>query len=189
MRSPTRDVRSSDGGSRTAVEGLARWVTQNLRWLKRQLKRPDRNEQDVDDLIQEAILRVAESCERHEIRDSASVMVRTVTRLSINDCRNRERHPYEAETIEELDKAIQLVDPTPLPEDVVALEQSWDLIARVLQTLDERTRRAFLLNRVQGLKYPEVARQLGVSLSTVEKDVTWVMALLIDAAQDRPRIP
>lgn len=186
MSSRSRTSLVSGNGDPTALESLAGWVSQNLRWLKKQLKRSDRSEQDVDDLIQEAILRVAESCERHEVRDSASVMVRAVTRLSINDCRDRRRHPYEPDTIEELDKVIQLVDPSPLPEDVVALEQAWDLVAGILETLDERTRRAFILNRVHGLKYHEVARQLGVSLSTVEKDITWVMALLVDAAQERP---
>src|SRR5678809_832573 len=96
--------------SSSALDPLATWVTRNLRWLKRQLRRRDRSEQDVDDLISEAILRVAESCERHEVRDTAGLLVRTVTRLSMNDCRDRARHPYEPESIETLEGVLPLID-------------------------------------------------------------------------------
>lgn len=171
--------------SRSTLESLAVWSVRNLKWLRKQVKRRDRSEQDVDDLIQEAILRVAESCERHELRDAAGVLVRTLSRLSINDCRDRARHPYVAEDIEALEEEgfALFVDPSLLPEDVLQAEQSWDLIARVMEPLDARTRKAFMLNRIHGMKYRDIARQLKVSASTVEKDIALVMALLIEAAQ------
>lgn len=169
--------------SRPILESLAAWTARNLRWLRRQVKWRDRSEEDVDDLIQEAILRVAESCGRHEVRDPAAVLVRTLSRLSINDVRDRARHPYADEDIETLDGIVQLVDPAPLPEDVIQAEQNWALIARVIERLDARTRRAFMLNRIHGMKYREIARQLQVSASTVEKDIALTMALLIEAAR------
>lgn len=169
--------------SRPTLESLASWTARNVKWLRKQVQRRDRSEQDVDDLIQEAILKVAESCERHEVRDAAAVLVRTLTRLSINDCRDRARHPYVSEDIETLDGYAPLADPSPLPEDVIQTEQSWAVIARVIEPLDTRTRTAFMLNRIHGMKYRDIARQLQVSSSTVEKDIALVMALLIEAAQ------
>jgi RNA polymerase sigma-70 factor (ECF subfamily) len=169
--------------SRPILESLAAWSARNLKWLRRQVQRRDRNEQDVDDLIQEAILRVAESCERHEVHDPAGVLVRTLSRLSINDCRDRARHPRVAEDIEALDSFSPVVDPSPLPEDVIQAEQNWALIARVIEPLDARTRQVFMLNRIHGMKYRDIARQMKVSASTVEKDIALVMALLIEAAQ------
>ncbi|KMS64665.1 hypothetical protein BVRB_017930 [Beta vulgaris subsp. vulgaris] len=169
--------------SRSTLENLAAWSARNLSWLRRQVTRRDRSAQDVEDLIQEAILRVTESCERHEIRDAAGVMVRTLTRLSINDCRDRARHPYVSEDIETLEGFAPLVDPTPLPEELLQTEQNWALIARVMEPLDPRTRTVFMLNRIHGMKYRDIAGQLKVSVSTVEKDVALVMALLIEAAQ------
>lgn len=162
---------------------LGAWALRNVAWLRRQVRRSDRNEQDVDDLIQEAILRVAESCERHEVREPAGALVRTLTRLSINDCRDRARHPYLPETIETLETFLPFVDPAPTPDALLETEQSWALIAKVLDTLDGRVRTAFMLNRLHGMKYGDIARQLKVSVSTVEKDVALVMALLIEAAQ------
>lgn len=184
MATPDRQLAVTTRGEPSPLEALGRWVRENLRWLKGQLRRRDRSEQDVDDLIQEAILRVAESCERYEVRDSASFLVRTVTRLSMNDCRDRQRHPYDPRPVEELDGITPLIDASPLPEEIANQQQQWKLIEEVLDTVDERTRKAFILNRIHGLKYAEVAQQLGVSASTVEKDITWVMALLIDAARD-----
>lgn len=184
MSAPDRHLAATARGEPSPLEALGRWVMENLRWLKGQLRRRDRSEQDVDDLIQEAILRVAQSCQRHEVRDSAGFLVRTVTRLSMNDCRDRERHPYDPRPVEELESITPLIDTSPPPEEVVSQQQQWNLIERVLDTVDERTRKAFILNRIHGLKYAEVAQQLGVSASTVEKDITWVMALLIDAARD-----
>jgi RNA polymerase sigma factor (sigma-70 family) len=158
------------------------WLQGNLRWLRPQLKRRDRSEQDVEDLIQEAILRVAESCERHEVRDPASLFVRTVSRLSINASRDRERHAHARESVEELEHVLPLIDASPSAEELIASEERWHLIAEVLEGVDERSRRAFLLNRIHGQTYEQIARQLGISSSTGEKDVTWVMALLYDAA-------
>ena len=172
--------------SRSTLESLAAWSARNLKWLRKQVTRRDRSEQDVDDLIQEAMLRVAESCERHELRDAAGVLVRTLARLSINDVRDRARHPHLPDDVEALEEKgfAFFVDPSPLPEEVLQAEQSWSLIARVIEPLDARARRAFMLNRIHGIKYRDIARQLQVSTSTVEKDIALVMALLIEAAHD-----
>ena len=45
-----------------------------------------------------------------------------------------------------------------------------------LRRLPERTRRAFWLNRMEGRSYDAIARDLGVSVSTVEKDMMRALA-------------
>jgi RNA polymerase sigma-70 factor (ECF subfamily) len=183
MPPSTRSLALPDGEPSSPLHALAGWVADNLQWLKGQLRRRDRSEQDVDDLIQEAILRVAQSCERHEVHDVAGMLVCTVTRLSMNECRDRARRPIEPESIEALDRVRPIIDASPSAEALIEAEENWALVKKVLDTVDERTRKAFLLNRLQGLKYRDIAQQLGISVSTVEKDITWVMGLLIDAAQ------
>jgi RNA polymerase sigma-70 factor (ECF subfamily) len=184
-------TRSSAEQRPPSLDALIGWLGNavNLRWLKRQIRRPDRTREDVDDLIQEAILRVVRCCERGEARDPAGILVRTVTHLSIDDCRSRARRPYVSRSIEELEHALPLVDASPMPEELVAQEQSWALIAQTLATVEQRAREAFLLNRVHGMTYPQIAKQFRVSSRTIEEDVTWVMALLIDAAHRRRRRP
>jgi RNA polymerase sigma-70 factor (ECF subfamily) len=172
------EVRSS------SFDALTRWLGNavNLNWLKSQLRRRGRSPDDVDDLIQEAILRVTESCERGEARDPAAVLVRTVSRLSINDCRDRGRHPYVDTPIEELDSFLPLIDAAPMAEELIAAEQRWSIIAETLETVSPRMREAFLLSRLYEMTYSQIARRLKVSERTIKEDITKVMAVLIDAA-------
>ena len=46
-----------------------------------------------------------------------------------------------------------------------------DLVAQTLESLPERTRQIFLLNRQEGLKYKEIAEELSISVKTVEDNM------------------
>lgn len=167
------------------LQSLARWVQKNTQWLAYQLRRRDRSRADIDDLIQEAILKTVKSCEQGGVHDPAAVLVRTVSRLSMNDCRDRGRHPNAS--FDEIETFSPFIDPSPLPDEVIAAEQIWSLVDEVLDEVDPRMREAFLLHRMDGLSYRQIARQLHVSPVTVQRDVTWVMALVMNAARRRRR--
>lgn len=55
------------------------------------------------------------------------------------------------------------------PEYVLAKREKLARAMAVLQTLPERTRVIFVLQRLEGMKYREIAEQLGISMSAVEK--------------------
>jgi RNA polymerase sigma factor (sigma-70 family) len=162
------------------MDRLTRWLTENARWLKSQLARRGFTREDAEDLIQEAYLRVYEYCERGVAREPEKVLVRTVMNLSINDHRYQRRHLYDS--IENL----PLVDPAPPAEEVLAAERRLALIVHTLEAVEARTREAFLLHRVDGLSYAQIAKQMGLSVSAVEKHIAWAMAVLLDA-QGRER--
>jgi RNA polymerase sigma factor (sigma-70 family) len=159
------------------MDRLTTWMASNLRWLKGQLRRRGRTTEEAEDLIQEAWLRVFEYCERGQVREPERVLVRTVSNLMRNEDRHRRRHPYVGQAVEEL----SLADAAPLPEEVLASRQRLTHVLNALATVDTRTREAFLLHRTDGLSYPQIAKQLGVSVSTVEKRIAWAMAVLLDA--------
>ena len=46
-----------------------------------------------------------------------------------------------------------------------------ELIVRTLDQLPERTRQIFKMNRFEGLKYKEIARELSISIKTVEANM------------------
>ena len=53
--------------------------------------------------------------------------------------------------------------------DAVLVEEELDVaVQRAVQSLPDRCREVFELSRVHGLKYAEIARQLGISVKTVE---------------------
>jgi RNA polymerase sigma factor (sigma-70 family) len=57
------------------------------------------------------------------------------------------------------------------PDTAAAARQELDLLLQALDVLPTRTQRIFFLNRLDGLSYPEIARALGVSVSTIEKEM------------------
>jgi RNA polymerase sigma-70 factor (ECF subfamily) len=159
------------------MDRLTTWLTHNVRWLMRQLRQRGRTREEAEDLIQEAYLRVYQYCERVEAREPERVLVRTVIRLAINDTRDRRRRAYSNQPIEEL----SLIDPSPSAEERIAAERCLDHLARTLETVAPRTREAFLLHRMDGLSYPQIARQMKISVSAVEKHIAWALAVLLDA--------
>ena len=165
------------------MDRLTIWLTENVRWLKGQLRRDGRTREDAEDLIQEAYLRVYEYCERGEAREPEKVLVRTIMRLSMNERRDQRRHRYLNQLIEDL----PLIHPSPLPEEELAAQSSLNLVIRTLETIEPRTREAFLLHRIDGLTYAQIARQMALSVSAIEKHIAWAMAVLLDAAQRKDR--
>ena len=67
----------------------------------------------------------------------------------------------------------------PLEERQIILETLQQL-DRMLDTLPPMTRRAFLLSRLDGLTYPEIAEQLGVSLRTVKRHMQRAFLACLD---------
>src|SRR5690606_39520721 len=57
-------------------------------------------------------------------------------------------------------------------ERIHAGRQAWGLLEAALRELPARVRNVFVLNRFEELSGVEIARRLGVSVSTVEKDLT-----------------
>lgn len=57
------------------------------------------------------------------------------------------------------------------PEQVIQGNEMAGIIDKTLKGLPERTRQIFLLNRINGLKYKEIADLLKISIKTVEADM------------------
>lgn len=65
----------------------------------------------------------------------------------------------------------QYVAPIALPDQVVAARQELVRLNDTVAALPERTRQIFLLNRLHACSYEEIAAALGLSYSTVEREI------------------
>lgn len=99
------------------------------------------------------------------VNDLGQYMMRSARNLAIDHLRSqRTRERTEAAMLPE-----QLVGPSTPMEDGHQANHQLHLVESALRQLPERTRHVFLLNRIHGQSYNEIARALGVSASAVEK--------------------
>ena len=59
------------------------------------------------------------------------------------------------------------------------------LLDQALKGVPHRARRVLILNRLEGWSYPEIAEHLGVSATTVQKDIRLALACCIDALSEK----
>lgn len=65
----------------------------------------------------------------------------------------------------------QYAAPAILPDQAAAARQELAFVVRAVAALPERTRQIFVLNRVHACSYDEIATALGLSYSTVEREI------------------
>ena len=134
--------------------------------VKAALRRRGRTEHDAEDLLQEAWLRMAGHGGSPVINPEAFLM-RAALNLSIDAHR---AHQGRGEEVA-LDDVI-LVDMAPGAEAVLLGKERMDRLAVCVERLPERTREILLAHRVDGRSYTDIARELGISVTAVEKHVT-----------------
>jgi RNA polymerase sigma-70 factor (ECF subfamily) len=144
--------------------------------LRRLLRSRGRSVEDTDDLIQEAFLRLQVYCRDHTVEKPEAFLVRTALNLSTDQARQDRSRPVEYGVLEKL----TLIDPSPSPDAVYAGQKRLQHWKHGLAALSPRRREVFLLNRLEGYSFPQIAERLGISLSMVEKHAARAVLFLTD---------
>lgn len=135
--------------------------------LLRLLRRRGHSREDAEDLIQDAFLSLHSYCQHAQVQSTEAFLVRAVLNRSVSFNRGQHRDLYVEDPVEEL----LIADRGPAPEEVLAADQRLERITRALNGVGPRTRDMFLMHRLLGFSYPEIARQLGVTVSAVERRI------------------
>jgi RNA polymerase sigma-70 factor (ECF subfamily) len=136
----------------------------------------------MEDLIQDAFLRMHVYCrEGGEVRNPEAFLVRTTLNLAINQQTRSRAHLYVEASVEEAHPSLAL---EPAPEEVLAAEERLGSVLGRIASMTPRTREIFLLHFVDDYTYPQIARQLGVSVSAVEKHMARGMLVLTEGQDD-----
>ena len=69
-------------------------------------------------------------------------------------------------------------------DEVLAARARLERVKVALGTLSPRTRAVFLMHRIDGMKYREIAAQLGITMSAVEKHVARAVVTLSEFDED-----
>jgi len=122
---------------------------------------------DVDDILQETFIRACAAAEKTAIRHPRSFMLKTAQNLALNHVTSAYQRLTDME-----DFSSSNVSPLTEPlESKVEAEERFLGFCRAVRTLPPQCRRVFVLRKVYGLSQQEIARQLNISESTVEKHI------------------
>ena len=118
----------------------------------------------AEDAVQEAFTRLWQNCVKVPLSKAKSYLFTTINNLFLDSLKRKKvALKYQAHRPE--DKTIQD------PEYLMREKEFKEKIDSVLESLPEDQRVVFLMNRIDKLKYREIAELLGVSQKTVEKRI------------------
>ncbi|WP_312594157.1 sigma-70 family RNA polymerase sigma factor [Comamonas terrigena] len=152
-------------------------VAHYYRELLRFLQGTVRDRDTAADLAQESYARVLAVQESGEpIAEPRALLYRTARNLVIDQYRRSEVRGTYAATEGEGDAATDAADWTAGPEalepEVAAMSsQTVDALLAAIGELPLRCREAFILHKFDGLSQAEVARQMGISVTMVERHI------------------
>ena len=151
------------------------------RALLRRVRHATRRTPDAEDLMQEAFLRMQEYAREHTVERPAAFVVRTARNLSIDAARQAKSRGEVVVTTPAPEAAM---DHRALQDEVYAARIRLDRVRAALAELSPRTRMVFLMHRIEGLKYREIAAALGISISAVEKQIAKAVVHLAELADE-----
>ncbi|PZU68664.1 sigma-70 family RNA polymerase sigma factor [Sphingobium sp.] len=137
-------------------------------------RRRVRDHMEAEDLTQEVFIRLArqgnfapESMEAYIFQTAANLLRDHARRQQV-------RRSYVQSVQEQDGRDIDILDPL----RHIEARRELAAIGAHLANMPERMRHAFLLYRYEGVEKQTIAQSLGVSVSTVEKDVASALAVL-----------
>ncbi|KAF1042163.1 MAG: putative RNA polymerase sigma factor FecI [Herbaspirillum frisingense] len=145
-------------------EPIDRLYQEHCGWLQGWLRAKLGNAWDAADLAHDTYLRILRHETRSAAADSRRYLARIANGLMIDLFRRRSIESAYLEALSWLPEADAPSEET----RYLAIEALVELDA-ILHGLAPKVRQAFLLCKVDGLGYREVAQALGVSVSSVEK--------------------
>ena len=120
---------------------------------------------DIDDIVQEAFIRVLTRHAVREVRSPKAFLFVTARNLALMQVRRRQLE--QSDSLADLAVGDIMDQNAAIPE-AVARAQELELLTQAIQSLPTRCRRILTLRKIYGLSQKEVAAELGVTENVVE---------------------
>ncbi len=119
------------------------------------------NEEKAYDAVQEAFVKLWENCTKVSPQKAKSYVYTVANNLYLNVLK------AEKVRLKYADKSLKTTHES--PEFLMEENEFKEKLDRALDSLPENQRTTFLLNRIDGKKYAEIAEMEGVSVKAIEK--------------------
>jgi RNA polymerase sigma-70 factor (ECF subfamily) len=174
------------------VQDRTRWFADEVQphepQLKSYLKGSFPGVRDVDDVVQESLLRVWQARAARPIASAKSFLFSVARHLAIDLLRRRKIAPFEPLPDSEV---WSVMDDRPDAAESACTREEIDLLVQALAELPPRCREVMLLRQIEGVPQKEIARRLGLSELTVQTHVVHGLRrlerILHQRISDRPR--
>jgi len=138
------------------------------KFLTRRLDSPE----DAAEIAQDAFLRIHRMEEPQQLDNARAFLFQVASNRAIDQLRRRTLHFRFLNSEKNLSTDGEPVDINAIaasPEQIISAQEKLDAIYSAVDELPFKVKQAFLLHRKSGLSYSDIARQMGVSVSSVEK--------------------
>lgn len=143
------------------------------------LRRRGATAEDALDIAQEAYVRFLKYEGATDIESPAAMLFRIAGNVAADHGRaaaQRRRHrSFEADAYD-----AEIASDEPSAERELAAEQIVAALRYAIAALSPQCRTVFLLSRLDGLTYAEIASQRGISVKTVEKHVSHALRVCVE---------
>lgn len=151
------------------------------RALLRRIARATRDSERAEDHLHTAFIRLSEYSRKHPVENPTGFLVRTAVNASVDA---RRLHDNRADLRVDVLGLMGTPDDHPLQDEVIAARIRLEKVQAALDQLTPRTRQVFLMHRIEGMKYREIAARLGITVSAVEKHIAKAALHILDQAED-----
>lgn len=141
------------------------------------------SEADVEDLLQELYLKVAEHDPGHTVQSPRAYLYRLASNLLVDRWRAWQRSRIRDNVWRQTTRTLGIaedVDDAPSPEAVLLDRDRLGQLLGVIASLPQRTQTIFRLHKFEGFSHAEVAKRLDISRSAVEKHMMDALRALVE---------
>jgi RNA polymerase sigma factor (sigma-70 family) len=163
---------------REAIEALSlRFRAALIGYFRRRVK----DSAEAEDLAQEVFLRMLRRGNVSALEDARAYLFETASSVLVDRARRGAvRHTRDHESFDPQDHAGEAFP----SERVFIGQEALNRASVALLELPERTRTIFVLRRLEGMRYADMAKRLGISVSAIEKHMVRAVAHLTQRLQD-----
>ncbi len=162
----------SDTPDHTKPE-MDRWFLENVKCHERMVRAwissRFSSEQDIEDILQEAYYKIYEAHSQRAINSPKAYLFAIVRSIIYK----RVKYEKVANTtyFEDFD-VLSVLDNHEDVSDEVAESEELELLTKAIQTLPKRCRQVLTLMKIYGISQKEAARELAISVNTVENQIS-----------------
>ena len=123
------------------------------------------NQDQAEDLTQEAFIKLWQNCSEVPVEKAKSYIYTIATNSSLNVIAHEKVKLNYKNNNSHTDRSNQS------PEFILEEQQFKDKLLIAIEKINETQRVAFLMHRIDGKKYAEIAEELNISIKAVEKRI------------------